>query len=184
MYRRNSLLLVCLAFLAPVLACTTDDDCSLNGICKNNTTTTTTTTICHCDPGWTGPDCGRLDLAPATRWTGYNHTNYTDPAYYGVHGNSSWGGRIVQDRDDLKLFHLLVDQFSHGCGLGGWRPTSFIARAESRNGPQGPYEWVQNVTSSFRHNADVLWSPADGKYLLWAIGATVDDPKTCKSIPG
>ncbi|KAK7189083.1 hypothetical protein DPSP01_010333 [Paraphaeosphaeria sporulosa] len=180
MYRRNSLLLAFLALLATTLACTKDDDCSLNGICKTNNTTT----ICHCDPGWTGPDCGRLDLAPATRWTGYNHTNYTDPAYYGAYGNSSWGGRIIQDRDDPKLFHLLVDQFSHGCGLGGWRPTSFIVRAESRSGPQGPYKWVQNVTSSFRHNADVLWSPADRKYLLWAIGAAVEDPKTCKSIPG
>jgi hypothetical protein len=166
-----------LSLLATTLSCITDEDCSLNGICNNTTT-------CHCDLGWTGPDCGHLDLAPATRWTGYNHTNYTNPDYYGEYGNSSWGGRIVQDREDPTLFHLLADQFSHGCGLGGWRPTSFIVRAESRSGPQGPYEWAQNVTSSFRHNADVLWSPADEKYLLWGIGASVEDPKSCKSIPG
>jgi hypothetical protein len=177
MYSRRSLIPALLSFLTTTLSCTTDDDCSLNGICINTTT-------CHCDPGWTGLDCGHLDLAPVTRWTGYNHTNHTNPNYYGSYGNSSWGGRIVQDRDDPTIFHLLADQFSHGCGLGGWRPTSFIVRAESRSGPQGPYEWAQNVTSSFRHNADVLWSPADDKYLLWAIGASLEDPKSCKSIPG
>jgi len=163
------------AFFAVGTACSTDEDCSLNGICNE---------VCRCDPGWYGDDCGHLDLAPATRWTGYNHTNYTDPSHYGKYGNSSWGGRIAQDRTDPKLFHLFVDQFAFGCGLGGWRPTSFIVRAESRNGPQGPYEWKQNVTGSFRHNTDILWSPADQKYLLWAIGADIEDPKSCKSVSG
>lgn len=164
------------SFSAPINACYTDDDCNLNGICNG-------LGVCDCDIGWTGPDCGRLHLAPASRWSGYNHTNYTDPNHYGNYGNSSWGGRIVQDKDDAHLFHLLVDQFSHGCGLGGWRPTSFVVRAESRSGPQGPYVWAQNITSSFRHNADVLYSPADEKYLLWTIGADVEDPVSCKSIP-
>lgn len=117
--------------------CATDPDCSLNGLCISQT--------CYCDPGWTGSDCGRLDLAPATRGTGYNYTTYTDPTYYNTRGNSSWGGQIVQDRDDPALFHLLVDQFGGGCGLSGWRPSSFVVRGESRTGPQGPYVWVENV---------------------------------------
>lgn len=169
--------LTLLALSEPTFGCTFDEDCSLNGICSPNST-------CHCDPGWIGLDCGRLDLSPATRWTGYNHTNYTDPNYLGNYGNSSWGGRIVQDKENPRLFHLLADQFRNGCGLSGWRPNSFIVRAESRNGPQGPYSWVQTVTGSFRHNADVMWSPADNKYLLWAIGADIDDPTSCKSISG
>jgi hypothetical protein len=154
--------------------CAIDDDCSLNGLC--------TSLACVCDPGWIGPDCGRLDLSPATRGTGYNYTTYTKPSYYNTRGNSSWGGQIVQDQQDPKLFHLLVDQFAHGCGLSGWRPTSFVARAESTTGPQGPYHWVQNVTGSFRHNTYVHWSPADEKYLLWTIGVSVPDPTSCKSV--
>jgi hypothetical protein len=166
----------------PILAraCATDDDCSLNGLCVSNVNTNLS--ICHCDVGWFGPDCGRLDLAPATRYTGFNNTNYTAPVHYNNRGNSSWGGQIVQDQDDPELFHLLYDQFAHGCGLSGWRPTSFIARAESKNGPQGPYVWKQNVTGSFRHNAYVYWSPADDKFLLWSIGVDVPDPKQCGGI--
>ncbi|KAJ4361342.1 hypothetical protein N0V95_001955 [Ascochyta clinopodiicola] len=115
-------------------------------------------------------------------YTGFNETNATAPTHYSNRGNSSWGGQVVQDQDDPKLFHLIYDQFAHGCGLSGWRPTSFIARAESTSGPQGPYVWKQNVTSSFRHNAYVYWSPADKKYLLWSIGVDIPDPKQCGGI--
>ncbi|PLB45109.1 hypothetical protein P170DRAFT_479636 [Aspergillus steynii IBT 23096] len=46
------------------------------------------------------------------------------------YGNSSWGGTIMQDPTDRGLFHLFTSQFNHGCGLSGWRPHSFIIRAE------------------------------------------------------
>lgn len=88
----------------------------------------------------------------------------------------------MQDAADPKLFHLVFDQFAGGCGLSGWRPASFVARAESRRGPQGPYEWVQNVTGNFRHNAYVYWSEADAKYLLWTIGVDVPDVTSCKGV--
>lgn len=169
------------AVTVDVQACVVDDDCSLNGRCVSGNKTNTSSD-CQCDLGWSGSDCGRLDLAPATRYTGFNNTNFTSQDHYNNRGNSSWGGQIVQDQDDPKLFHLLYDQFAHGCGLSGWRPTSFIARAESTSGPQGPYLWKQNVTSSFRHNAYVYWSPADDKYLLWSIGVDVPDPKQCGGI--
>lgn len=168
--------LALLASLGLADACSTDEDCSLNGLCNNSTQ------ACDCDPGWFGTDCGRLDLAPATRGTGYNHTSYTSPAYYNTRGNSSWGGQIIQDRTEPKLFHLLYDQFAFGCGLSGWRPTSFVARAESTSGPQGPYEYVERVTGSFRHNTYVHWSPGDLKYLLWTIGVDVPDPTSCAGV--
>lgn len=167
--------------LGSAQSCVRDDDCSLNGLCLPGTNRNVTST-CYCDPGWFGDDCGRLDLAPATRYTGFNNTNYTSSDHYSNRGNSSWGGQIVQDQEDPKLFHLIYDQFAHGCGLSGWRPTSFIARAESTSGPQGPYVWKQNVTGSFRHNAYVYWSPSDEKYLLWSIGVDVPDPKQCGGI--
>ncbi|KAH7002613.1 hypothetical protein EDB80DRAFT_778779 [Ilyonectria destructans] len=169
-----------LKFSLLVLSCDTDDNCSLNGVC----TKSRSKRFCKCDPGWWGDDCGRLDLAPATRWTGYNYTNITNPSYYRAYGNSSWGGTIIQDRDEQKLFHLVISQFANGCGLSGWRPHSFVIRAESRTGPQGPYHYAQNLTRSFRHNPYVFWSPADQKYLLYTIG--VDAPEatlsSCKSV--
>ncbi|KAK8048113.1 hypothetical protein PG994_009843 [Apiospora phragmitis] len=124
------------AIISPTLAsatyrCTSDDDCSLNGIC-------TPCSICKCDPGWTSNDCNKLNLQPATRGTGYNHTNVTLPDYYSTKGgNPSWGGQIVQDRRKKSLFYLITSQFARGCSLAGWRPFSTVIRAESRTGPAG-----------------------------------------------
>ncbi|KAK1850401.1 hypothetical protein CCHR01_06948 [Colletotrichum chrysophilum] len=180
-----------LVFLRPLWfaigqACNTDEDCSLNGLCTARFETVGAKTAykaCECDPGWIGDDCGILDLAPATRYTGYNNTNYTKPDGWGSHGNSSWGGRILQDPKDPTLFHLFTSQFAHGCGLSGWRPHSHIIRAESRTGPQGPYHWAQDVTpaTGFRHNPDVIFSPVDRKYLMYTIGTQAPDFTECKS---
>ncbi|ENH63684.1 hypothetical protein FOC1_g10004292 [Fusarium oxysporum f. sp. cubense race 1] len=146
-------------------ACKNDEDCSLNGICSR------WKKACRCDPGWIGSDCGRLDLAPATRYTGYNHTyEPPSPGDFGIWPNASWGGRIIQDRDNKRLFHLFTVQFSHGCGLKGWRPHSYIIRAESHSGPQGPYKYAHDVSKNFAHNPDIVWSQADKKYLLYSIG--------------
>lgn len=159
-----------------VQGCQTDDDCSLNGICSNSTKK------CICDPGWTSEDCGKLDLLPATRYTGYNYTNVTLPEYYSTQGgNSSWGGQIIQDRHDRGLFHLIISQFAYGCGLSAWRPFSKVIRAESRTGPAGPYHYAQEVLGTFRHNPGTIWSPADNKYLLYTIGIETETPDTCKS---
>lgn len=155
--------------------CKTMDDCGLNGICACNGT-------CHCDPGWRGIDCSELDLRPVERWTGYNHTNITLPDFYkdGA-GNSSWGGHIIHDREDKGLFHLVISQLSHGCGLSGWRPFSTVIRAESRTGPRGPYTWAQELFSTFHHNPTTVWSPADDKYLMHFIGMDWETPDTCGS---
>ncbi|KAE8151457.1 hypothetical protein BDV25DRAFT_171475 [Aspergillus avenaceus] len=174
--------------LRAVCACQTDEDCSLNGVCVPNTgpqpkgSNHTELKACQCDPGWTSADCGKLDLAPATRFAGYNHTNVTDPSYFGNNGNSSWGGQILQDPDNEKLFHLFISQFSYGCGLSGWRPHSFIIRAESHTGPQGPYHYAQTVTQPFRHNPCIVYSPAEEKYLLYSIGVDAPEPTKCGSI--
>ena len=162
------------ALIRIVHGCESDEDCSLNGICSSE--------VCECDPGWWGDDCGRLDLVPATRWTGYNYTNVTVPDYDGGYGNSSWGGQIIQDQEDSKLFHLIISQFDHGCGLSGWRPYSFVTRAESRTGPQGPYHYAQRITDNFRHNPYTFWSPADEKYLLYTIGVDAEVPTGCQSV--
>lgn len=174
---RNIFALYCITNAATSQACRTDEDCSLNGLCRTDSSwlgPPHPKKTCECDPGWFGDDCGRLDLRPATKNNGYNHSiDATASNRLGPHGNSSWGGTILQDPHDPRLFHLVASQFADGCGLSGWRPFSFIMRAESRSGPQGPYHYVDNIRKPFRHNPEVIWSPADEKYLLYTIG--VDD---------
>ncbi|KAF9872031.1 hypothetical protein CkaCkLH20_10368 [Colletotrichum karsti] len=183
---RLLIILVWVFGLSTSHACQTDEDCSLNGICVPNPKTiqhSTTAKACECDPGWVGDSCGVLDLAPATRYSGYNHTNFTKPDDFGPYGNSSWGGRILQDPKNASVFHLFTSQFGKGCGLSGWRPHSHIIRAESYTGPQGPYHWAQDVTTStgFRHNPDVVFSPVDRKYLMYSIGVEAPEFTECKS---
>lgn len=174
---RSIFALYCITHAATSQACRTDEDCSLNGLCRTDSSwlgPPHPKKTCECDPGWFGDDCGRLDLRPATKNNGYNHSiDATASNRLGPHGNSSWGGTILQDPHDPRLFHLVASQFADGCGLSGWRPFSFIMRAESRSGPQGPYHYVDNISKPFRHNPEVIWSPADEKYLLYTIG--VDD---------
>lgn len=176
------------ALIALTSSCKMDEDCSLNGICtrsrKPQSNTKAHGKVCLCDPGWIGDDCGRLDLAPAARYTGYNNTyEPPGPDDLNIWPNASWGGRIIQDRRNTSIFHLITVQFTRGCGLRGWRPHSHIIRAESHDGPQGPYHYADEISSNFRHNPDVIYSPADDKYLLYAIGVDYEKEYTkCESI--
>ncbi|KAG7103345.1 hypothetical protein HYQ44_017433 [Verticillium longisporum] len=176
MKRSLTFLILCLAVLClGKKSCRSDDDCSLNGVCSCNMG-------CVCDPGWRGVDCSELDLQPVERYTGYNYTNITMDYYYrDGGGNSSWGGHIIQDREDKKLFHLVIAQFPYGCGLSAWRPFSTVIRAESRTGPRGPYHFAQELFSTFHHNPTTIWSPADEMYLMFFIGFPWEVPDTCKS---
>lgn len=146
--------------------CTTDEDCSLNGICNTRCGT------CACDAGWTAGDCGVLDLRPAKRHSGYNRT---------AEGTSSWGSRIVQDPKDDGLHHLFAAEFAHGCGLDYWAPYSRIIRAESRDGPAGPYTFADEVAGTFAHNPTVVYSPVDQEYLMYYIGCEVKVAPRCTS---
>ncbi|KAI1780743.1 hypothetical protein F4818DRAFT_396695 [Hypoxylon cercidicola] len=174
-FLRVLLVLLSITGIATALGCVVDEDCSLNGICCRSSGK------CKCDPGWQSDDCGVLDLLPAARWSGYNYTNFTLPDFYSTKGNSSWGGNIIQDRQDKELFHLIIDQFPRGCGLSGWRPFSTVVRAESRTGPAGPYHYAQELFGTFRHNVKVVWSPADKRYLMYTIGIETETPDTCRS---
>jgi hypothetical protein len=163
-------------FLSVLLvgACSTDDDCSLNGIC--------TDTACVCDPGWFGDDCGQLNLFPATPGTGYNHTDATDVYEpYGTSGNSSWCGQIVQDLEDKTLFHMIASQFAHGCGLSSWKPMSTVIHAESRSGPAGPYIWTDEILDTWHHNPTIIYSPADEEWLVYFTGMDMEVPESCGS---
>lgn len=160
------LLLLVVLLSVSTQACTSDEDCSLNGICSP-------ANICVCDPGWRGADCGELDLRPATKNTGYNLTE---------EGTSSWGAKIVHDPTDRQVFHIFVAEFTHGCGLDYWSPYSRIVRAKSTHGPAGPYDFEAEIVGTFAHNPTVIYSEADQLYLLYNIGCPITVPDTCQTV--
>ncbi|KAJ6783278.1 hypothetical protein PWT90_10543 [Aphanocladium album] len=142
--------------------CSEDDHCSLNGICRHSK--------CECDAGWKGTDCGILDLRPALRDSGYNHTS---------EGISSWGASIVRDPADEALYHIFFSRFANHCPLKSWMPFSTIMHAQSKTGPAGPYESPVEVLGTFAHNPTVVWSPWDREYLMYHIGCPQPTPSVC-----
>jgi len=165
-----TLLTLLLAAAAAVAAtrCASDLDCSLNGVCAAGAGT------CACDAGWSGADCGVLDVRPAVRGSGYNLTG---------RGTSSWGGRVVRDPADAGLHHLFVAEFTGGCGLDSWSPMSRIVRAESRTGSAGPYAFAAEVAGTFAHNPTVVWSAREGRFLMYHIGCPIPQPHKCGAQP-
>lgn len=143
-------------------ACFGDDNCSLNGICRAGS--------CECDAGWKGSDCGILDLRPALRSSGYNHTS---------EGISSWGGSIVRDPKNKDLYHMFFSLFANHCPLKSWMPFSKIMHAQSKSGPTGPYESPVEVVGTFAHNPTVIWSPWDSEFLMYHIGCPQPLPTVC-----
>merc|ERR1712078_618187 len=97
-----------------------------------------------CDSGWTAEDCSVADLEPIDLKLGYN--NGTD---------SSWGGLSVKNPGG-HTWSLFVAQMKNQCPLQMWLSNSFVARAESHNGPGGPYHMVEEVFPAFAHNPTVL----------------------------
>ena len=78
--------------------CAGDLDCELLGACVAG--------ACHCRPGFTGPSCGRVDLAPAAAETGGAVWPQADE----LRSNSSfsWGFTVVKD-DSTGLYHAAVN---------------------------------------------------------------------------
>ena len=150
------------ALFSPSLQCASDHDCSLNGVCHQNT--------CRCDAGWTGSDCGALDVRAAKRPSGYNITSA---------GTSSWGSTIIKDPHDRGLHHLFAAEFTHGCGLDYWAPYSRVIRAESRDGPAGPYTYAAEILGTFAHNPTVVYSESERQWLMYHIGCPTEVADTC-----
>ena len=65
------------ATVAASAACSTDEDCQLNGVCVAGS--------CRCIRSWRGDACQYLNLLPAKRDAGLQQPN-----------GSSWGGSILR----------------------------------------------------------------------------------------
>ena len=155
--------------------CSTDTDCSLNGVCTNQR--------CACDLPWGGESCGVLLFFPLPR----------PSAAYGYQPNvTSWGGNAVyggtaapaaaagvggrgglhsgaagQSGADGK-WHLFVSEIAGThCGLTKWNSNSRVVHAEAE-AIEGPYQFADVALSVEAHNPQVIrW---DGEWLLFHIG--------------
>ena len=74
-------------------------------------------------------------------------------------------------------------EFVHGCGLSYWAPYSRVIRSTSSTGPEGPYEFDEEVVGTFAHNPTVVYSKADNLYILIHSGCPITVPNGCSS-PG
>ena len=137
------------------VACHTDEDCSLLGICDSKKE-------CICDPGWKGTNCGIANLRPLNISEGY-HQNKA----------ASWGGRPIYNPSDQK-WHLFVTEIQQQCPLILFMNNSAVIRAESAS-PEGPYIRQNVVLPPFHHNPQIIGPTPDGYYLLLTIGQTKPD---------
>lgn len=142
-----------------VYGCQTDLDCSLNGICINFN--------CTCDSGWTGNDCGVLDLVSIDMFYGYRSPNNWN----------TWDATIIKDVHSNK-FHMFASQFKNGCGLNQWSPYSYIIHAVSENGALGPFEYQNDVLPTFHHNPSIIYDNISNTYFLYVIGCNITVPSS------
>ena len=109
--------------------CTSELDCSLNGGCQQGT--------CHCDSGWIGARCERLQLLPARLDEGYNHLAHTQSV-------SSWGATQGAFDEDDGLYHTFVGELANGCGIDSYETNELIVHATSKS-QRGPWRRVGPV---------------------------------------
>lgn len=141
--------------------CTSDLDCSLNGICKDSTDGNT---ICLCDPAWRGTRCQYLNFAPASRNNGFR-----------IENTVTWGASILPDDRKDGVWVAFAAKMVNGCGLGSWTTNSAIVVACANN-PAGPYvESGSTVSPPWAHNPQAIYVPPEklerrGTYVVYALG--------------
>ena len=120
-------------------SCQTAVDCELNGECVRSR--------CVCDKGWTGAQCGALNLDPVAHVAyGYNPLTPLASRF------SSWGGGPpVKSAEDGK-YHLFVSELAGQCGMSTWNRMSTASHAISDR-VEGPYTKVETLIGTESSNA-------------------------------
>ena len=153
-----------LALVGAASACSSDSDCSLNGVCNG------ATGVCTCDKPWTGSLCENLQFKPVSF-----------PQGYGMLPNvTTWGGGVIQGKDGK--FHLFVSRMTNDCPLSTWTVNSRIDHAVADR-VVGPYTFRDVAVNTWAHNAAPV-TLADGTYALYHIGKGTGGPdsgKNCSS---
>lgn len=135
--------------------------CSLNGVLAGDT--------CVCAPGWTGPTCRTLNLAPAPPLVPSSQV-------YLNKSDNSWGFSALPGDGD-GLYHGFMTELEGGCSLLEYGLASRILHLTATSA-FGPWT-VQGVAlPAFAHNSQVV-RDADGGWLIVHIGATTWCGMTC-----
>lgn len=128
-----------LLFVRTFSKCTTNMNCSLNGVCNIETG------LCSCDSPWSGTSCEKLLLKPAPMGGIYG--------FNGAFNVTSWGGNIIQSDS---MWHLFVtDIGGKGCGLHAWQNQSRVVHATSKN-VYGPYTKQSIAVAHQAHNPQAI----------------------------
>ena len=163
-----SVLLRPLPLLALVLAvkstvaCRSDADCSLNGICNTNQT-------CTCDTPWVGTACELLARG-STRVSG--------GGIYGYAPNvTSWGGNVICDAEGT--WHLYASEMAGaGCGLHVWGGQSTVVHATAAT-VEGPFIKRATVIGSEAHNPQAIVINSSWYIFHIGMGDKSGAPKDC-----
>lgn len=142
-------------------SCSTDEDCNLNGVCKNG--------ACDCVSFWGGADCGVVQFKPVSA--------QTHGALLPVAGASHWCAGALSDGNGT--WHLYSALMARHCGLSTWQSNSVITHATAA-APEGPYFAEEGVLGWFAHNPKPARAP-DGSWLVFHIGCGGDagTPRNC-----
>jgi len=147
---------LCQGLLAIDKTCTSDLDCSLNGVCSSG--------VCECDAPWTGTACGVLGYK-TTPASGKSLYPESDP-------RNTWNGPIIRGADD-GTYHLYTAIFPKGqlpcC-------TTTLLHGTAAN-VTGPYHWgerpdivVDSMGAFDGPKAVVFTEDNKTKYSLWLGG--------------
>jgi hypothetical protein len=146
-------------FIQTVYSCTTDLDCSLNGLCIN--------TICVCDLPWSGTSCTQLSYKISTPAIGKSVYNISDP-------KNTWNGPIFGPDIDT-MYHIYVPLYNIG-SLGN--PTTM--KHGISNTIEGPYDFLSlpDITTLGGENpAMLVYNDASRGgmlvYSLWIGGGVL-----------
>ena len=126
--------------------------CSLNGVLD------AASSACKCRSAWTGVNCTKLVLQPATK-------------AFQMPGMVAWGAAPIQD-PVTKQWHMFVAVYKGT--LGDWNPRSHIVHTISSRGADGPYTLADTVLGRYHCSPAVLRRKLpDGSwgYVLYASGS-------------
>ena len=149
--------------------CSSDYDCSLNGVCISSQ--------CVCSPAWrSDPDssfgCSKLSLLNPVRGTGL-HSVESDGK-----NTSSWGGSSLFD-ESSNLYHMFSSQMVRHCGISAWTTNSHVVRATSPSA-WGPYTRVAEndgeVFPVFSHEPNAVRDPTTKEWALFFTLKSPDGP--------
>ena len=147
--------------------CTSDLDCSLNGVCDK------ASGVCACDEPWTSnldgantlPACGFLRFS---KGGSPDESTSQSPAgvFHGVTKQwTSWGTSVVFGKD--KQYHAFIAEMANECGLGTWQQNSQVVHAVAAT-PAGPFKRVDVVVPPLSHNPQVMIAP-DGTAVIYTL---------------